>query len=275
MSHDLTTPPSEDDGFEGSFQSGRLFKGTFAKWTDSAGWHDRDGMALPSPVLVLGVFECLQRWCNKKAETKTEKPLADPDVLNAAIPMSEWELDLNGKPRPPWAHTVGAYLVDPASGAIFTYANHTVGAHMAVDQLKESTLVMRSLRNARVTPLVKLTSRPFKTAFGMRTRPFFEIVEWRKPPGEDNTLPASKPLPQLTGPATAPAAPAAPAARATFSTNPGPEAPPIATPSTPPAAATPPAQTKPAATVAGETVTSMEPVAPVTFGELLDDSIPW
>jgi hypothetical protein len=272
MSHDLTTPPPEDDGFDGSLQSGRLLKGMFAKWTDSAGWHDRDGMALPSLVLVIAVFEFLQRWSNKKPDIITEKPLPDPESLNASIPQSEWELDLNGKPRPPWAHAVGAYLVDPASGAIFTYANSTMGAHMAIDQLREATVVMRSLRGMRVTPLVKLTSRPFKTSFGMRTRPFFEIVEWRKPPGEDSTLPASKPLPQLTGPATAPAAPAAPAARATFSTNPGPAP---ATPSTPPAAATPPAQTKPAATVAAETVASMEQVAPVTFGELLDDSIPW
>src|ERR1700730_15543534 len=124
MSNDLTSaPPPEDDGYGGSLQAGRLVKGTFARWTDSAGWHDRDGMPLPSPMLAISVIECLQRWSDKKADTITEKPLPDPEVLNAPIPESEWELDLNGKPKPPWAHTVGVYLVDPATGHIYTYLN--------------------------------------------------------------------------------------------------------------------------------------------------------
>jgi hypothetical protein len=276
-SNDLTAPPPDDDGFAGSLQSGRLLKGMFAKWTDSAGWHDRDGMPLPPLVLVITVFEFLQRWSNKRPDIITEKPLPDPETLNSNIPEREWELDLNGKPRPPWAHAVGAYLVDPASGAIFTYANSTMGAHMAIDQLREATMVMRSLRGARVTPLVKPTSRPFKTAFGMRTRPFFQIENWRAPGGEGGMLPPSNKPPQLIGPTTTPAA-AAPAARATFSSNPGPvAAPPIApaTPSTPPAPPASPPQTKPAAAVAAETVATMEPVKAVTFGELVGDEIPW
>jgi hypothetical protein len=253
MSDELTAPP-EDDGYDGSFQSGRLIKGTFARWTDASNWHDRDGMPVPSPMLAITVIECLQRWSNKKADTITEKPLPDPESLNANIPQSEWEI-LNGKPQPPWKHAVGVYLIDPATGAIFTYLNSTTGAHMAVDALRESTVVMRTLRGARVAPLVNLRSRPWQTSHGMRMRPFFEIIDWRVP-GDGGALSPTKQPPQIAGPA--PTAPAAPAARATFSTNPGPAP-----------------QTKSTATVAAETVASMEPVKPVTMGEVLDDKIPW
>jgi hypothetical protein len=248
MNNELTAPPPpEDDGYDGSIQSGRLIKGTFTRWTDSAGWHDRDGMPLPSPLLAISVLECLQRWFDKKPDTITEKPLPDPDVLNEAIPRSEWELDLNGQPRPPWTHAVGVYLVDPAGGGLFTYLNSTAGAHMAVDALREATVVMRTLRGARVAPLVNLGSRPWKTSYGMRLRPYFEIIDWRIP-GSGEALSASKP-PQIAGPtpATQPTTP---------------------TPPTPPT-------TKPAATLAAETVASMEPVTPVTYGEILDDQITW
>src|SRR6516162_6728975 len=127
-----TPAPEEDDGFGGSIQTGRLIKGILARWTDTGGWKDRDGVALPSPVLIFGVLECLQCWKDKRPVTKADKPLADPDVLNAAIPQSEWEMGLDGKPKPSWAHVVGAYLVDPAGGGIFTYMSDTAGAHIAI-----------------------------------------------------------------------------------------------------------------------------------------------
>jgi hypothetical protein len=260
MSNDLTAPP-EDDGYDGSIQSGRLIKGTFARWTDSAGWHDRDGMALPSPMLAISVIECLQRWSNKKPDTITEKPLPDPEVLNATIPQSEWERDLNGQPRPPWAHAVGVYLVDPAGGGICTYLNSTTGAHMAVDALREATVVVRTLRGARVAPLVNLASRPFKTSFGMRTRPYFEIIDWRLLGSGGALSPPTTP-PQIAGPTTA---------SATAKPTPGTPTP----PTTPAASPSPPKTTKPALRVGAETVASMEPVAPITCGELLDDEIPW
>jgi hypothetical protein len=181
--------------------------------------------------------------------------------LNAAIPQTEWELDLNGKPRPPWEHAVGVYLVDPAGGGIYTYLNTTTGAHMAVDAIREATIVMRTLRGTRVAPLVNLSSRPFKTSFGMRMRPYFEIVDWRVP-GSGGTLSPPKPPPQIGGPATA---------SATAKPTPTPPTTPTASPSP----STTPPQAKPAAMLAAETVASMEPVAPVTYGELLDDEIPW
>jgi hypothetical protein len=55
-------------------------------------WIDRDGLVPPQPLLGIACFEALQRWKDKKAETIRQKPLPDVDELNAAIPVSEWEL---------------------------------------------------------------------------------------------------------------------------------------------------------------------------------------
>jgi hypothetical protein len=57
-------PGPEDDGFRrGSFNSGRLIKGTLIAWNDVEHWHDRDGSTPPSPMLAIKVNEVLQRFC--------------------------------------------------------------------------------------------------------------------------------------------------------------------------------------------------------------------
>jgi len=147
MPNEVTTPPAgsqADDGFSVSSRSHRVGRGSFLKWNDKQGWIDRDGVAPPSPLLVVGVNEILRRWKDGVAEDIVEKPLPDPDELNAAIPVREWEVGVDGKPRAPWAHTVVVYLVNLATGETYTYAAATVGAHIAVEGLKEAVITMRA-----------------------------------------------------------------------------------------------------------------------------------
>jgi len=59
------------------------------------------------------VDEILRMWKEDSPTDITEKPLPDPETLNAQIPVSEWEEGVDGRPRPPWAHYVVVYLVDP------------------------------------------------------------------------------------------------------------------------------------------------------------------
>ena len=148
------------------------------RWNETNGWMDRDGLRPPEILLALAVSEALQCWKGKKPiETITEKPLPDVKDLNEAVPEAEWESGLDGKPKPPWEHQVLVYLIDPASGGFYTYLNSTIGAHIAVDHLREKVITMRALRGARVVPVVKLSQRPMKTSFGMKSRPEFEIIE--------------------------------------------------------------------------------------------------
>jgi hypothetical protein len=124
MSTDITGP------IDGDFPSGtpgkRRLRGNPARWNETAKWVDRDGLPLPSPMLVAGFTTELQRWKDKKLERISEHPLPDPAQLNSAIPLSEWEMGLDGRPRAPWALTYVIYLVNLITGALYNYANSTL-----------------------------------------------------------------------------------------------------------------------------------------------------
>lgn len=245
MSNDVAQYDEPDDGFDSSLNSGRLLKGLLLRWNDQAGWHDRDGIPPPNPLLLVAINDALQRWQDKKPTTITEKPLPDIEELNASIPVSEWEIGLDGKPRPPWQPLVIVYLVNLGTGEFLTFMSSTVGARMAYEALKEAVVTMRALRGARVMPMVNLATRPMKTKFGMKARPHFEIVGWRTP-GDDARLVAPRQQ-QLAAPA--------PAAL-------------IAEKVGQPASA-------PAAKAAAQTVEAMGKVEPVTTEEFLNDELPW
>ena len=169
-----------NDGFNGSFSSDRTIKGTQLVWNDALHWRDRDGLKPPAQLLVVGVDAILQRWKQGLPEVIRDKPLPDPNDLNSAIPVAEWETGIDGQKRPPWADTVVVYTINPATGSFYTFVSSTTGGRIAVDHLNESVSGMRMLRGDRVLPLVTLGERPMKTRFGVKSRPHFEIVDWKE-----------------------------------------------------------------------------------------------
>jgi hypothetical protein len=156
-----------------------VIKGSLAKWSAEEGWHDRDGVDLPSPMIVIGTQHVVQRFKDKKLVNTILPPLPDLDELNNAVPRDEWELDLNGKPRPPYALFHVAYLLNPIDASLYTCINASVGTGIAVDRLESRMKLMRHLRGANVNPVVTLGEAPMKTRFGMKTRPEFVIKDWR------------------------------------------------------------------------------------------------
>jgi hypothetical protein len=260
MSQDITRykPEPEDDGFSNSSTSGRS-RGTILKWDDQKGWRDRDGMAPPSPLLVLAIDEFLRRWKDNQLTDVRDKPLPNSDELNDAIPKTEWETDLNGKPAKPYQHHVGVYLVNLATATPYKYEASTTGAHIAYDDLKERVVAMRMIRGSRVLPVVILGDRPMKTKkWGMSSRPEFQIVGW-KSPGDDTKALPTKPAPQLSGPAETPSAPATTAAPADNPAQPNQAKP----------------KPKPPVKLADETLDAMDDVKPVTTSEIFKDEVPW
>ena len=171
------------DGFDESLDNSRTIQGTLLKCIDGA-WQDRDGVTPPSKLLVLGVTAIVQRWQDQQpVETivrKPDKPLPGVKELNAKIPESEWEKSqIDGKPRPPWQHQEVVYLLDPASAEKFTFASGTVGAHIAVERLRDRVIWMRQLRGENVVPVVELANKPMKIKVGgKKLRPEFLIVGW-------------------------------------------------------------------------------------------------
>jgi hypothetical protein len=200
------------DGFNGPFSSDRTIKGMQLTWNDAKHWRTRDEQKAPAKLLVVGVDAILQRWSGGKPEVIRDKPLPDPDDLNSAIPVSEWETGIDGQKRPPWADTAVVYFIDPLVGCFYTFVSSTTGGRIAYDHLKESVAGMRMLRGDRVLPLVTLGERPMKTRFGDKSRPHFEIVDWKEagaPVLREETpkaaLPlASKPEAELGQPALQP-----------------------------------------------------------------------
>ena len=169
----------DGDGFVALEPTDRVIVGTLLKFVDGV-WTE-SGITVPAgtKLLALATNQVLQKWSDQRViETISKKPLPDLEQLNGAIPQSEWELDLNEQPRPPWQRTFIVYLLNPNSCEKFTFANSTVGARIAVQTLQDSVAWMRKLRDNNVVPQVELTSKPMKTRFGVKPRPDFKILSW-------------------------------------------------------------------------------------------------
>jgi hypothetical protein len=176
-----STAVDSDDNFGAPATDDRIIQGELAKCVDGR-WHDRDKRAIPSKVLALATFTIVQRWRDQKPqETIDGRVSALPDVteLNAAIPESEWETGIDGKPRPPWQRQEVVYLLDEATAQKYTFASGTVGATIAVEKLRDRVRCMRMLRHTRVIPIVELANAPMKTRHGVsKLRPDFKIAGW-------------------------------------------------------------------------------------------------
>jgi hypothetical protein len=217
-------------------------------WNDAQHWRDRDGQKAPAQLLVVGVDAILQRWLEGLPQVIRTKPLPNPDDLNAAIPVSEWETGLDGQKRPPWMDTAVVYFIDPITGGFYTYVTSTTGGRIAVDHLQESVIGMRMLRGGRVLPLVTPGERPMKTKFGAKSRPHFEIVDWKE---------AGAPVLREE----------APKAALTLASEPEADSSQTAAPALQPE----PAKAQRKTTTLGR----MGDVKPVSPGETINDKVPW
>ena len=136
----------------------------------------------------------VQQWLDKKPiETiikEKGKDWPDVDALNEAIPRSEWEIGIDGQPRRPWQVQRVVYLVEEKTAERFTYANRTVGANIAVSDLKARVADMRFMTgDDTVLPVVELASAPMKTRFGLNIRPEFRVTSWRTASGASRLEP--------------------------------------------------------------------------------------
>jgi len=88
----------DDDGFSAPSSGHGV---NYLKWTAGNPWVDRNGSEVSSRLLATSVSELVRRWEDGRPISIFDRPLPNPDELNSKIPESEWELGLDGKPRPP------------------------------------------------------------------------------------------------------------------------------------------------------------------------------
>ena len=268
-------PP--DGGILASLLTGQVTHGVIARWSENTGWTTREGQPLPTPMLLLGFGTVLRRWKDKRPYYNTDSPLPDPETLNSAIPVEEWELDLAGHPTPPWKLCYVFYLVNVTTGRLHTFAHDTYGTLLCYEAIKEQCFVKQWLTGMFVMPIVQLEKAPWKSAkYGMQMRPHFEPIEWREPPraGGGNLVQQTS-TPQLSGPAPTQTADEPPPWEAP---TPAPTPAPARAPAYPPAAqSAAAAAAKAAAAIAAKAplLAGTKPAAkPITVAESIADELP-
>jgi hypothetical protein len=176
MSNDLVSK------FEGD-EDGRSFE-RILKFSNEGKFVELDGTLVDTSeqYVAYATTKRLRRWEDKipvyLPPVEGERLQDTADRLNEAIPKAEWPLGLTNQPEPPIKPVYGVKLLRPRDGALFVFEHDTTGQKIAVGELTQQINVTRTLRG-EVLPIVKLQAKSWKTGFGMRLRPHYEILEYR------------------------------------------------------------------------------------------------
>jgi hypothetical protein len=133
-------------------------------------------------LVAVGVETAWVRW---KGKERPEYRITAPGQRHPGrdelshFDESEWEIGIDGRPADPWRDSRYLYLIDPQSGEVFTFITATVGGRHAISNLKRQIAVVRSAHPGAV-PVVRLDTEPWKTQYGMRSKPRFIVVDWRQ-----------------------------------------------------------------------------------------------
>jgi hypothetical protein len=173
--------PAKRNGFDDS-NDDSIWRGPRIRFNE--GTHrqqDETVIATDAEYVATDTTAIVSCFVNKELRDQiVEKPGEELDVnmMNAQIPREEWGIGLNGQPQEPWQRQQLVYLLREHDASENTFVTSSGGGHVAVRELKKRVRRMRQLRGAEVYPVITLGSAPWKTKYGMRTRPHFEIVRW-------------------------------------------------------------------------------------------------
>ena len=190
------------DGFENAGDdapANRLIQGELLKFTNTAVWVTRNGEELSGTLelVAIGTTRVVQRWQDgRPIKTLVLQPgekFPNLEELNATVPRSEWREGPDGKLRGPWEAQYLVYLHNPETAERFTYATSTIGGGIAVRDLICRVIWKRKFCGEQVFAVVGLSAVPWKTRYGTRPRPHFEIKRWEGL-NSDGALPPTEPL---------------------------------------------------------------------------------
>jgi hypothetical protein len=260
------------DGYEDSVEGAapRPSSEAFVVFTNAATYVVRtSGTVLPPDAeYIVGSIDRFElKWTDGKPERRQLEPgerFRDVAKLNDETPKAQWSEGPGGL-QGPWENERVARLLNPDDMSRISFATTTTGGSIAVRDLVERTRWMRKYRgDEHLFPVVRLASVPWKTRYGMRQRPHFEVVRWVSFGGgtpEQEAFPVP-PAPKPASESKALPAPAASDSRAFTPDDPITSGPQPATKSKPPAKGK---------------VKAMVPqtVIPPTPSEELNDDLPW
>ncbi len=148
MSNETNLPAVGFDGDAGD----TIIRGSILKCVDGRWSAGGEPLARATGLIALGVTSALQRWSGGfPVETIAKRPgeeLPDCAELNAAIPQSDWQSNVDGTKRPPWNLAYVIYLLDPADGSVLTFISGTIGAKLATEALRAKVRMGRMLHGS-------------------------------------------------------------------------------------------------------------------------------
>ena len=189
----------QDAGEDFDAPANRLIQGELIKFTNTGTWVARSGEELSGTLelVAVGTTRVVQRWNDgRPIETRVLQPgkkFPNLEELNATVPRSEWREGPDGKLRGPWEAQYLVYLHNPETAERFTYATSTIGGGIAVRDLICRVIWKRKFCGEQVFAGVGLSAVPWKTRYGTRPRPHFEIKRWEGL-NSDGALPPTEPL---------------------------------------------------------------------------------
>jgi|ERR1700730_1967735 hypothetical protein len=189
---------SNTDGFAVQENTGTsMIVGKMLKFLDGRFTCDKTE-TLPANItlVAVGVVTVWVHWENNRP---IEHRVTQPGQLHPYrdelpdLDETKWPPGLNDEPSDPWRDSRYLHLIDPKTGADYTFVTDSYGGRRAVGDLKRQIANVRSAHPEAV-PLVQLASTMMKTRFGQKPRPDFKIVGWRGRP--ETVAPTPEPGPR-------------------------------------------------------------------------------
>jgi hypothetical protein len=171
-----------DDGFSVREKTQGTIIGKMIKFLDGRFIVDKtETLPADTTLVVVGAVTAWVNWVDgKPVEHRVTQPgQQHPD--REELPdhdESLWPPGLNEEPSDPWRDTRYLHLIDPHTGADYTFVCDSYGGRRAVGELKSMIANVRQA-HPNAVPMVQLCSVPMKTRFGMKQRPEFKVVGWR------------------------------------------------------------------------------------------------
>jgi hypothetical protein len=175
--------PTNTDGFAVAENAGAsMIVGKMLKFADGKFVADKTETLPASTTLVaVNVATVWVRWQDSKPIEQRVTHVGQSHPIREELPdqdEAKWPPGLNDEPSDPWRDTRYLHLIDPNTGADYTFVTDSFGGRRAVGDLKQQITNVRTAHPTAV-PLVQLASVMWKTRFGQKPRPDFKIVGWR------------------------------------------------------------------------------------------------
>jgi hypothetical protein len=173
--------PIDDDG------AGRQIQGTLLRYDDKQWFAGKEKTVIPNgtSLIALGIKAGWKRWENGSVvDFVTEIDGHYPKRHELGYDdESAWECGPDDKPADPLKNSREVLLIDPHTCAAYTFCTASVGGRSAVDDLKNAVRNARRVRPG-VVPMISLEWQPMPTRFGMKSKPYFKIIDWSIPGAE-------------------------------------------------------------------------------------------